>query len=369
MLEQLGLTGATKEIVLSALIIALSFVAAKFVDLLIRWIGRNITTRTRTELDDAIIHAIEKPIFYAVVLIGLYIAAHRLALTPEIKGSTLKILDSVLFTLAIIVGASILWRISNAFIHWYTHTVAVRTATRFDDEFAPLIGRIVKALIFFIAAIVILDYFGINVNSLVVSLGVGSLAIALAAKDTLANMIAGVVIMVDRPFRIGDRVLLSSGEKGDIYDIGLRSTKILTFDNTLIVVPNALIVNEKLMNLTYPDPRIRVQVDVGVAYGTDLQKAKKIMVNCCREHPEVLDEPEPQCWFIDFADSSLNLSVRCRVANFGQQWRVGEEIRMKINKRFEEEGIEIPFPQRVVYLKSEKKESLSTSENSTVDGE
>lgn len=350
MLEQLGLTGATREIVLSIVLVALSIIAAKLIDFLIRWIARNITSRTRTELDDAIIEAIEKPVFYAVILVGLYIAAHRLALAPEVKSSTLKIVDSVLFTLAVVVGASILWRISNAFIRWYTHTVALRTSTRFDDEFAPLIGKVVKAIIFFIAAIVVLDYFGINVNSLVVSLGVGSLAVALAAKDTLANIIAGILIMVDRPFRVGDRILLSSGEKGDVYDIGLRSTKILTFDNTLIIVPNTLIINEKLINLTYPDPMIRVRVDVGVAYGTDLERAKAILIDVCREHPDVLEEPEPQSWFIEFGDSSLNLAVMCRVASYNQQWRVGEDIRMNINKRFEEEGIEIPFPQRVVHL-------------------
>jgi MscS family membrane protein len=351
MLEQFGLTGATKEIILSVLIVALSFIAAKIADFLIRWIGRNVATRTRTELDDDLLKAIERPIFYAVLLVGLYIAAHRLALAPEVKGSTMKAVDSVLFTFAVIVGASILWRISNTLIQWYTHTVAVRTTTRFDDEFAPLFGRIVKAIIFFVAAIIVLDYFGINVNSLVVSLGVGSLAVALAAKDTLANMIAGIVIMIDRPFRIGDRILISSGEKGDVYDIGLRSTKILTFDNTLIIVPNAQIINDKLVNLTYPDPKIRVRVDVGVAYGTDLEKAKQIMIDVCKKHPDVLEEPEPQCWFIEFGDSSLNMSVMCRVADYGQQWRVEEEIRMRINTRFEEEGIEIPFPQRVVHMK------------------
>jgi small-conductance mechanosensitive channel len=349
-LEQLGLTGITKEIVLSVGIIAVSFIVAKLIHFLIRWMGKSVATRTRTELDDVIIKAIEKPIYYAVLLIGFYIAAHRLALDPEIRGSTLRIIDSVIFTLAVIVGASILWRVSNAVIQWYTHNIAVRTSTRFDDEFAPLIGRVVKAVVFFIAVIIILDYFGINVNSLVVSLGVGSLALALAAKDTLANIIAGVLIMVDRPFRVGDRILLSSGEKGDVYNIGLRSTKILTFDNTLLIMPNANIVNERLTNLTYPDPMIRVRIDVGVAYGTDLEKVKQLMIDVCKEHPEVLEEPEPQSWFIEFADSSLNLAVMCRVGDYGQQWRVGEEIRMKINKRFEEEGIEIPFPQRVVHL-------------------
>jgi small-conductance mechanosensitive channel len=349
-LEQFGLSGIIQELILSIGIVLLTLVAAKLIDFLIKGVAGKLTRRTRTELDDAILEAVQKPIFFAVLLVGFYVAAHRLALAPAVKGSTMKFVDSILFALAVIVGASILWRVSQAVIQWYMHSIAVRTSTRFDDEFAPLIGKVVKALIFFIAAIVVLDNFGINVNSLLVSLGVGSLALALAAKDTLANIIAGILIMVDRPFRVGDRVLLSSGEKGDVYDIGLRSTKVLTFENTLIIVPNSMIINEKLINLSYPDPRIRVRVDVGVAYGTDVDKAKRIMIDICKEHPDVLAEPEPTCWFIDFGDSSLNLSVMCRVDDFAQQWRVEEEIRMKINKRFEEEGIEIPFPQRVVHM-------------------
>jgi small-conductance mechanosensitive channel len=94
-------------------------------------------------------------------------------------------------------------------------------------------------------------------------------------------------------------------------------------------------------------------MDVRVARGTDLERAKKVMVDAGKNHPDVLRDPEPQCWFIDFSDSSLNLSLFCRVADYNQQWRVGEELRLKINQRFQEEGIEIPFPQHDVHLKGE----------------
>ena len=208
-------------------------------------------------------------------------------------------------------------------------------------------------VVYAIAVVQILHHFNQDVSSIIVSLGVGSLAIALAAKDSLANMIAGFMIMTDRPFRIGDRVKLESGEKGDIYDIGLRSTKILTFDNTLIVVPNQQIINEKVTNLSYPDPQIRVSVEVGVAYGTDLDHVKQLLLEICEIHPDVLDDPPPAAYFLNFGDSSLDFKIVCRVGQWGQQWAVGEALRMEINRVFQKEGIEIPFPQRVVYNKKD----------------
>ncbi len=353
MMDQIPFSGATREIVISVVIVLFSFIVAKIVDFLLGWTARHLTTRTRTELDDAVIAAIRKPVIHAIVLLGLYIAAHRLALDPEVKASSLKIVDRVLYILAVVVAASILWRIADALILWYTHEVALRTNTRLDKKFAPLLGRMVKTLLLIIVVIIILDKFGVNVNSIIVSLGVGSLAVALAAKDTAANIIAGITIMVDRPFRIGDRIELSSGEIGDVHDIGFRSTRILTFENTLIIVPNALIINEKLTNLSYPDRGIRVRVDVNVAIKTDVEKAKEIMLEISRSHTDVLAEPAPSCWFTELGDSSLRLSLFCRVADYDQQWAVGEELRRTVKRRFEAEGIEIALPQRVVHLKKD----------------
>lgn len=238
-------------------------------------------------------------------------------------------------------------------LDWYGERWGKSVKERIQDEFSPLFRRLIVIVVYTIAVVFILKNFKQDISSILVSLGVGSLAVALAAKDTLANMISGFMIMTDRPFRIGDRIMLESGEKGDVYDIGLRSTKILTFDNTLIVVPNQQIINEKVTNLSYPDPQIRVMVEVGVAYGTDLDCAKQILVDTCKNHPDVLEDPPPKSYFLNFGDSSLDLRVVCRVAQWGDQWRVAEELRMEVNRAFVRENIKIPFPQRVVYMKKE----------------
>jgi len=223
------------------------------------------------------------------------------------------------------------------------------------EEFIPLGVRVLKIVIFVIALIIVLKHFNQNVESLVVSLGVGSLAVALAAQDTLSNMIAGFVIMTDRPFRVGDRIMLPSGEKGDVFEIGLRSTKVLTFANTLIIVPNAEIVKSQVINLSYPDPTTRVKVTVGVAYGTDVGVVKTILEDACKANPKVLEDPIPVAYFLDFGASSLDFQVTCRVADWKDEWPVAEEIRADIYRRLDEHEIEIPFPQRTVWWGEDQK--------------
>lgn len=200
---------------------------------------------------------------------------------------------------------------------------------------------------------IVLEHFDVDIKGLIAVLGVGSLAVALAAQDTLSNMIAGFVLMIDRPFRRGDRVILGDGTKCDVYLIGLRSTKFLTFDNTLIIVPNAELIKMTINNQSYPEPKIRVKVEVGVAYGSDIDKVRKILLDIARNHPDSLDDPAPDVYFTELADSSLNFAVVCRVGSVSQLWMTSVKIREEIYKRFEAEGVEIPFPQRVVHLVKE----------------
>jgi len=332
-------------------ILLVTFLLSKLLPKIEQMITRHITGKTKTELDDLILDSISRATRKLVWLGGLYFAFESLRSVLPIRVFSYR--DGVLYVLLILIVANYFSRILKDFLEWYAGRLGDRVRSRVHDEFGPLFKRLIVIVVYSIAIIHILHYFKQNVSSLIVSLGVGTLALALAAKDTLANMISGFMIMTDRPFRIGDRIMLESGEKGDVYNIGLRSTKILTFDNTLIVVPNQQIINEKVTNLSYPDPQIRVIVEVGVAYGTDLDQAKRILVDICRSHPDVLQDPPPKAYFLNFGDSSLDLRVVCRVAQWGEQWRVAEELRMNVNRKFEEEGIEIPFPQRVVSLKKE----------------
>jgi len=183
-------------------------------------------------------------------------------------------------------------------------------------------------------------------------LGVASMAIGLAAKDTLANMISGFTLMVDRPFRVGDRIQLAGGETGDVMEIGLRCTRIRTFENNILVVPNTELVNTKVINQCFPDSVMRGKAKVGVAYGADIDKVKAIMLDIANSHPQIVKTPPPIVLFTEFADSSLTVQMFYWVKNCMEVGIVQDEINCKIKKRFEEEGIEIPFPIRTVYLKN-----------------
>ncbi len=328
--------------------VIITFILIKLIPLVEKFILRHITGRTKTRLDDQIIHHSGKTLKRVVWLGGIFFVAK--SLQSVLLGSAVKYINGILYIILVFLIVNFLSSIFQLLLDWYSKRWGKTVNGRTKDEFGPLFRRLIVIVVYTIGLVFILNHFHQDVSSIIVSLGVGSLAVALAAKDTLANMISGFMIMTDRPFRIGDRIRLESGEIGDVYDIGLRSTKILTFDNTLIVVPNQQIINEKVTNLSYPDPQIRVKIEVGVAYGTDLDRVKSLLVKICKKHPEVLDDPPPKAYFINFGDSSLDMMLVCRVGEWGQQWRVGEELRMDIKKTFEKEGIEIPFPQRVITI-------------------
>jgi len=339
------------DALLSLGILVAAFIASKFFQKFAETVRKRVTTRTKTGLDDKILELAKEIGRKAIWIAGAYLVFHQFdSLLAE---TILKYIDGVLYVLVVFIVAHSASSVLHLLLDWYSERLSQAKDGGGRDDFVPLLRKLISIVIYTIAVISILKYFKQDISAIIVTLGVGSMAIALAAKDTIANMIAGFTIMTDRPFRIGDRILLESGEKGDIYDIGLRSTKILTFENTLIIVPNQQIVNEKVTNLTYPDPRIRVRIDLGVAYGTDLDKAKKILVDVCKAHPDVLADPAPAAYFINFGDSSLDLMLICRTAKWRDQWRVGEELRMEIKKVLEREGIEIPFPQHDVHIKNE----------------
>lgn len=337
------------DIAVALLILLATWVVSKVGVRLELLFFRRWVEKTKTDLDDRLLDIFTSGFRKIIWILGFYIVLHNLdSLTNE---KIVQYGDDALYVLAVLIVASVLSKTLQTLLDWYSKHLSSRDKGKIQDEFQPLLKRMIFIIVYLTAIIFILNHFQQNISSLIVSLGVGSLAVALAAKDTLANMIAGFMIMTDRPFRLGDRIQLEAGEKGDVYDIGLRTTKILTFDNTLIIVPNQQIINEKVTNLSYPDPQIRVSVELGVAYGTDLKRVKDILIEICEAHPKVLSSPAPQVYFVNFGDSSLDLKVVCRVAKWGEQWGVGEELRMEINSILEKEGIEIPFPQHVVTMK------------------
>jgi MscS family membrane protein len=214
----------------------------------------------------------------------------------------------------------------------------------------PVAEKIVSLFLMGTALIVILKHFNYDIFSLVTALGIGSLAIGMAAKDTMAHMISGFTLMLDRPFRIGDRIQLAGGQVGDVLDIGLRSTKIKTLDNQQLIIPNSDLCNTILTNQAFPDVRAKGRINVGVAYGSDVERVKEVLVATALEVEGVLREPVPEALFISFGESALTMSLFFWVEEYGTLLAATDRINTMIIRRFRENGIEIPFPTRTVIM-------------------
>jgi small-conductance mechanosensitive channel len=246
----------------------------------------------------------------------------------------------------------ILLGILREVLDWYLDEAAGGTPS-LKKTLGPLAHKVINVLIGLVAVIIVLDHFAINIGSLLVSLGVGSLAVALAAQETLANMIAGFVLLVDRPFRVGDRIEISSGQVGDVQMIGLRSTRILNADHNLIIIPNADLVRGRIINYAYPFNQMRVLLKFEVAYGSDPAKVKRILMEIAGNHPDILKDPHPQVYCTALNESSVQFTLVARCADFSNLFSAETALREQAYHAFLKEGFEIPFPRRVVQMKAD----------------
>ncbi|WP_297445704.1 mechanosensitive ion channel domain-containing protein [Desulfurobacterium sp.] len=220
------------------------------------------------------------------------------------------------------------------------------------ETYFSMISKIIKIFIVLISAIILLDKLGFNVTSLITSLGVGSLAVGLAAQDTIKNFISGILLVTDRQFRIGDRVYIKDIDvDGYVYDIGLRTTRIITISgNNLIIVPNSKLTEGVIENALYPDMKFKDSVKIGVEYGSDVELVKKLLLEAITTTDGVLKEPPPSVFFIDFGDSALIFQAFYYVKKKDIAYGVKSKINEKINKLFAENGINIPFPCQTNYF-------------------
>jgi len=331
-------------ILASLAILLLSYLAARLVSFLMGRLLTRAATRTSTSLDDRLLQALQRPVTYVLFVAGARLAMEWLPLNERWAGRAnrgLFILTVALLTLAAIRAYAIL-------LHWYA-TESGRVA---EDgparEFRPLFSKLGNVVIVLMALVTVLQNLGVNVESLVLSLGVGSLAVGLAAKDTLANMFAGFTIMLDRPFRLGDRIQLSSGEVGDVEAIGMRVTRLRTLDDTVLVVPNSMLVQDRIVNRNRPTRHITTRLDVGVAYGTNLTRAKAVLVESALASPYVEPERPPVALVTQFAESSVSLRLVFWAKDYAEQGLALSSVHEEVYRRFAAEGIEIPFPVRRV---------------------
>ncbi len=329
----------------NAAISVLAFVVvAKIVDLFVDRVLRRFSSFTKTEIDDIIIDLIHYPIFLTIILIGLINAV--LYLKPPQK--IMFYSNGLLYTVITLIWTITIIRISRLIVK---HSInKVSDVTGLGRDIIPLVENIAKITIIIASLTVILSYWKINITPIIASAGLAGAAVALAAKDTIANFIGGVSVFIDKPFKIGDYIVLDGGERGEVVAIGLRSTRIKTRDDILIAIPNAIVANTKIINESAPVPRFRVRIPVSVAYGSDIDLVEKTLLGISLENKNVLDSPAPRVRFREFGDSSLRFELLCWAREPAVRGLTIHEINSSIYWKFKETGIKIPFPQRDVHI-------------------
>jgi small-conductance mechanosensitive channel len=324
-----------------------SLLAAKLIDFFITGALRRLARHTQTTLDDQIIDLLHSPVFLSVVLVGLYVAAGLLS--PP--GTVHMIVQGTLKTIAVLLWTGASLRITGMLLERLS-----RLADRvrwLDARTLPLFSNSAKVVIVGLAVYFLLLSWNIEVTAWLASAGIVGLALGLAAKDTLANLFGGLAILVDAPYKVGDFIMLDSGERGRVTKIGLRSTRILTRDDIEITIPNAQIANAKIVNESGgPWQKERVRVTVSVAYGSDVDRVREVLLETVRAVPEVSREPEPRVRFREFGESALIFQVLCWIDEPVLRGRAVDAINTAIYKKLRTEGIEIPFPQREVHIRS-----------------
>ncbi len=318
---------------------------------LVLHLGRRWVRRTGTTLDDLVFDVVDVPLYWLLVAVTFDITR---TLLPPFSPGVQAVLAEVTFILYFLVAFLFVWRLVDKGSRWYGHQIAVRTATNLDEQLIPFFRRISLILTAMVALVMLLDHFGINPMAVLTTLGIGSLAIALAAQTTFSDAINGFIIMVDRPFRIGDRIEIRElNTWGDVVDIGLRSTRIRTLDNRMVIVPNSVIGQSLVVNHSYPDLDYRMHALVGIAYGSDVDLARKVIHEAVQRSPGVLTERPIHVLFVEMGDSALIFRLQWWVRIWSELdiYQMYDSVLTSVYKALNEAGITIPFPQRDVHHK------------------
>jgi small-conductance mechanosensitive channel len=336
-----------KEVLAALLILSFFWMLAGLVSALITKWGTRLARFTESDLDDRILQRIVPHVSRLLIMLGFYLAIRSLPLHEKL----VMVVTGLLYIVLVVFIFNLIYQALDELLKWYVEGRQDTSGSAvMSRQMVPVAEKIVSLFLMGTALIVILKHFNYDIFSLVTALGIGSLAIGMAAKDTLAHMISGFTLMLDRPFRIGDRIQLAAGQVGDVLDIGLRSTKIKTLDNQQLIIPNSDLCNTILTNQAFPDPRAKGRINVGVAYGSDVELVKELLVATALEVEAVLRDPAPEAFFVAFAESSLAMSLFFWVDEYANLFAINDKINTRIIQCFRENNIEIPYPTRTVIM-------------------
>lgn len=325
----------------SLYILAGSLILAFVVSFSFKKIIPRITSKTKSDLDEKLAEKLSSPIFFLVLLGGVHLAI-------EESGYVFQYVDKLILTIGSLILLVTAVRILMLLIERYESKAYEKT--KVAEQMVPLLKNIARLSVYVIGLMFIFIIWNIDITPILASAGILGLAVAFAAQDTVANFFGGIAIFFDKPFKIGDRIQLDSGEQGFVTKIGVRTSRIRTFDNTELSIPNATLANSKVINWNNPETKTKLTLNIGVAYGSDPEKTKQVILDEANNCKEVLNDPKPEVYFTKMGDFALNFALLVwleKPLTYGATDALNRAIYNRLNK----EGISIPFPTRTIHMK------------------
>lgn len=331
----------------AGIIVIISMILSSIVRRIISRVCLRMAQQSATDIDDRFLQIIERPVYMTVLLVGLAIATSRLPMSEKVTFITIGSLK----TIGMLIWAGFALGLSRQVL-----TLFASAKNRFrlvDARTQPLLQNALALLIGIVTIYSLMSAWDIDVTGLVASAGIVGLALSFAAKDTLSNVFAGVSILADVPYKVGDFIVVESGERGVVTNIGLRSSRLLTRDDVEITIPNAVIGNAKIINESGgPHEKFRIRARTGVAYGSDLDHVCEVLENVAVAHREICIDPAPRVRVRGFGDFGIDIELLAWVDTPVLRGRLLHELYIDIYKTFDEQNIEIPYPKHEVFVKS-----------------
>lgn len=329
----------------AAIIVIASLLLSRLFNSVISKLILKIADRTKSNLDNQIIHISRPTISNSIILIALGIAG-KLTFSEHAG----FIASHTLYTLALFVWTLFLMRLSRILLTHFSHNESHLPLV--TSQTLPLFQNLSILITFGLSIYIIFILWNIDMTAWLASAGIVGIAVGFAAKDTLANLFSGVLILADAPYKIGDYIVLDSGERGMVTHIGIRSTRMLTRDDVELTIPNSIMGTTKIINESGgPYKKFRIRVKVGVAYGSNVDQVKQLLLDVANAEEKVCHDPEARVRFRNFGNSSLDLELLCWVEDPSLRGNVVDALLTDIYKAFNMQGIEIPYTKQDLYIK------------------
>ncbi len=337
------------DILISLAIIVGGFFVAKLIYLIFTKVFGKLAAKTESELDDLIVDKFRAPFMFAAILASIWYAIQRLNITEHVETSVGKI-----YTVLVVINFT--WafsRLFSAILQNVLNKFSQKNDAKMNNNMVDILQRSVTYVVWALGILVAMHNVGIEIGTLIAGLGIGGVAVALAAQDTIKNLFGGFMLFFDRPFNLGDRIMFS-GIDGYVMNIGLRSLRIRQLDGRIVTIPNSQVVDNAIINVN-SEPSTKIVLNLGLTYDTTPEKMELAM-NLLRNLPKSISEIEEETTvsFMTYGDFSMQIMFAYYIKKTGNYFGTQSDVNMEILRQFNANGLEFAFPTQTIYAKTEE---------------